>query len=62
MEEFDKYKEIKYISLWFIITSVTLGIAKLLEVESSLYVYIVILVILGIYAYQKTLSTSLLFI
>lgn len=54
MEEFDKYKELKYISVWFIITSITLGIAKLLGIESSIYVYIVIIVILGIYAYQKT--------
>lgn len=54
MEEFDSYKEIKYLLAWFTIISITIGIAIFLKVETSVIVYLIIIVILLIFAYLKS--------
>jgi len=54
MDEFDKYKEVKYLLSWFTIISITIGIALFLKVETSLIVYLIIIVILLIFTYLKS--------
>ncbi len=54
MEEFDRYKEVKYLLVWLVIISTTIGIAKFLNIETSIIVYLIIIVILLIYSYLKS--------
>ncbi|MFH1310786.1 MAG: hypothetical protein ABIH65_00065 [Nanoarchaeota archaeon] len=58
MEEFDSYKEVKYLLAWFTLISITIGIAVFLKVETTSIIYLVIIVILLIYSYLKSKETD----
>lgn len=54
MEEFDKFKELKYLMLWFTLVSLSIGIGIFLKIESASIVYLIIIIVLLIFSYLKS--------
>jgi len=53
LKEFDKYRGIKYLAVWFAIVGGTVTILKVLEIQTNIIIFVIIIVILLISNYLK---------
>ena len=58
MQEFNKYQEVKYVSIWFLIVSIIIGetiaVAKFLDMKDSTIIYLIIIILLLVFIWFKS--------
>lgn len=52
-QEFDRYRELKYIGIWFAIVAGTVTILSKLDISSNIIIFVIIIIFLLISNYLK---------